>query len=93
MGKTYSVEKKDEEIVIAQNGANHATASNTDFKLEVLSVTVTVMAVILFVLCAILIYKVCVIRARKMLRKELNCSQGTDLSVISQHRLPNVNVC
>lgn len=94
MGNTYSVEKsKDEEIVIAQNGANKATASNDNYKLEVLNITVTIMAVIIFVFCALLVYKYCVKNVKKVLRRELMLNQGTNLNVLSHQKVPNINVC
>ncbi|CAF4946094.1 unnamed protein product [Pieris macdunnoughi] len=57
MGKTYSVEKKEEEVIIAQNGANQASTSHLEFKLEVLGIMVTVMSFIIFIACAVALYK------------------------------------
>lgn len=86
MGKSYSVEKKEEEVIIAQNGANHASATHMEHKLEVLGTLVIMMAVIICLACVITVYKVLVNKTKRILRRELCASQNASvIGVIPQH--------
>lgn len=79
MGKTYSVEKKEEEVIIAQNGANQATTSKLEMKLETMTIMMTVMAVIIGVALAVAAYKICRHGTGRALRKELDAFKAANL--------------
>ncbi|CAF4927613.1 unnamed protein product [Pieris macdunnoughi] len=93
MGKTYSMEKKEEEVIIAQNGANQGSTTHMEFKLEVLGIMVTVMLFIIFIACAVAVYKVCVYKTKRMLRRELMCASQNVSASVTQQQAYRPNGC
>lgn len=71
--------------MIAQNGANQASATHTESRLEALGTAVTVTGVIVGVMLLVLLYKLCANRTRRLLRKELGLANSA--SVQSVHGL------
>lgn len=81
MGTTYSIEKKQEEVVIAQNGANQASTSHMEYKLEVMGIIISVMAAIICITLVFIVCKVCANKTKRLLRQELSALQNN--SVVS----------
>lgn len=93
MGKSYSVQKKEEEVIIAQNGANQASTSNLEIKMETLMTLVTVMGVLMCVAAAVLAYKKCTDRTGKVLRKQLDTFRAASVVAVPQGQVnPTFNV-
>lgn len=72
MGKSYSVEKKSEEVIIAQNGANGATTSQFEQNLEKYGTLATVLVVLIIIYVIYILHKKCKQDTRKMLQKEMS---------------------
>lgn len=73
MGNNKSVEeKREEKIVIAQNGANDASNSHWEQKIEVYGLVTISLISILLILSAFLLYKRCNRSVKKWARKELS---------------------
>lgn len=87
MGKTYSIEKKEEEVIIAQNGANHASTSNLEIKMETLTILITVIGVLMCVAVIIWAYKKCTDRTGKVLRKHLDGFRAASAIAASQSQV------
>lgn len=68
MGKSYS---KQEEIIIAQNGANDASQSSLEQKMEMYSILIAIIMLILLVFGACFIFKKCNKGMKKWARKEM----------------------
>lgn len=80
MGTTYTIEKKQEEVVIAQNGANQASTSHTEYNLEVLGIMVSVMAAIMCIAFVLTVCKVCANKTKSLLRQELSAFQNNSVA-------------
>lgn len=71
MGKTYSVEKKQEEVIIAQNGANGASTEHLETRIETYGLVITAMGVILLVLFIFCGCKMVMNKSQKWIKKQL----------------------
>lgn len=71
MGKTYSVEKKTEEVIIAQNGANNASNSHYEQTIEKYGLIIFGIAIIIAIYITYRMFKRCKQGAQKILRKEM----------------------
>lgn len=92
MGKTYSVEKKSEELIIAQNGANGASTSHMEYKLEILGIAVTAIAVIFCMVCILTVYKLCVHKTKRLFHHAINTPPSISVTgVLPQPRPTNYN--
>ncbi|CAB3248533.1 unnamed protein product [Arctia plantaginis] len=67
MGKAYS---KQEEIVIAQNGANSASNSSLEQRIELYGLVMASSLAITFIVAVWFVFKRCHIGAKKWARKE-----------------------
>lgn len=85
MGKSYS---KTEEIVIAQNGANSASTSSLEQKIEMYGITIITILIILFLIALTCVYKNCNKGVRKWARKEL---AAVSLSQVDKAGQPTAN--
>lgn len=73
MGNYKSVEeKKEEKIVIAQNGANDATNSHWEQKIEIYGIISVSLISIILIFGIFLVYKRCNRSVKKWARKELS---------------------
>lgn len=68
MGKSYS---KQEEIVIAQNGANGASTSSMEKKMEVYGIVITCVVVLLLLIGVYIVMHKCNKSVKKWARKEM----------------------
>lgn len=80
MGKTYSTEKKTEEIIIAQNGANDATNSHFEQQVEKYGMAMSAVTILIIIAILYLVYKKCIQRARKVIRKEMAAAHNNQIS-------------
>lgn len=88
MGKTYSVEKKTEEIVIAQNGANEATTSHIEQILPRVELILTIIGIIITIYAAYRVFKKCKQGTRKMLNKEMSVWHSANNIAMGQQQMP-----
>lgn len=92
MGKTYSVEKKTEEVIIAQNGANSATNSHFEQTIEKYGIVIMLIAAVLSIYILYMVYKRCKQGTQKMLRKEMAVWHSTTSLPMAQQAQPRHNM-
>lgn len=93
MGKSYSVEKKSEEVIIAQNGANSATTSQLEQNLEKYGTIAIVIVLLCGIYLVFVLYKKCKQDTRKILQKDMAVWHSTmSLQVAPQQAQPRHHV-
>lgn len=89
MGKTYSVEKKTEEVIIAQNGANNASNSHIEQTIEKYGWIVLVILAAIVIYYSYMIHQKCKKNIKKMLQKEMTVwHSSANLPVAQQQPQP-----
>lgn len=92
MGKTYSIEKKTEEVIIAQNGANSATNSHYEQTVEKYGIVIIIIAAVLGICILYVVFKKCKMGTKKMLRKEMAVWHSTNSLPLAQQAQPRHNI-
>lgn len=85
MGKSYSTEKKTEDIVIAQNGANDATNSHFTQKIDMV---ISIGAIVIVLVILYVMHKKCMHRIRKVVKQEISAGRTDNVQQIQQQALP-----
>lgn len=88
MGKTYSTEKRNEEVIIAQNGANDATHSHFEQQMEKYGTSISIVVMVIILAIIYIVYKKCIQRVRKVVRQEVAAGRSDNYPHHQQQALP-----